>query len=301
MALKSSNHSKNYSFKSEKKLYSELDIYMNKLIDEQVNQAYDPKYKTSYSFAQEAIFLNLFSLNNPSVIRDFQTILNSPLTANDAVISDLVRISADKASMVIAEIETERVLKNLEYVEKTLAQTKLDINTYNNAVSKLSPTSSRYDILEKSLIEGRMYSGRDLSYKELDNLAKNLENYKQNKIGFEEAQAINEEAIGNGLSPVYTHKRWIWSQLEKTRHSGMDGTIVPIGEKFVVVNEVTGDVDYLDFPGDVENYSNPGNVINCGCDVEYIFQEGYSKDDANLSESLDDLKLLDFKQNRHRF
>ena len=54
---------------------------------------------------------------------------------------------------------------------------------------------------------------------------------------------------------------------EKTRHSGMDNTTIPINESFVVINEVTGDVDYLMYPCD-ENGS-PSNTYNCLCEITY--------------------------------
>ena len=132
--------------------------------------------------------------------------------------------------------------------------------------------------LKNLLKRVRCFTGRELSYKELDRLAKNLENYKQKRVDYDEARAINNEALKNGLPQVYTHKRWIWSELENTRHSNMDGVIVDFYDLFTVRNEVNGDVDGLLFPGDVENYVNPSNVINCGCDVEYI-----NKDD-NVKE-----------------
>jgi hypothetical protein len=50
----------------------------------------------------------------------------------------------------------------------------------------------------------------------------------------------------------------------------MDEQVVALEDYFTVRNEVTGDIDYLLFPGDVENYANPGNVINCQCDYEIL-------------------------------
>ncbi len=294
MALKSSNHSKKYSFKSEKDLYRQLQIYLNNLIDKKVNQINDPDLNnyTTNNFAQEAIFLNIFSLNNPTIVRDFQTILNSPLTDNNAVTRNLISVSADNTARIISELETERVLKNLEYVERTLEQSKIDLDKYNSLSEKLSPTVSRQEILERSLEEGKMYNGRDLSYKELNNLAKNLENYKTHRVDYDKALAINEEARANGLPPVYTHKKWIWSGLENTRHSGMDDEIVELEDMFEVKNEVSGDIDHLLFPGDVENYRNPGQIINCGCTYEIISDySDYEEVNNQLSE--DSLKELD--------
>lgn len=68
-------------------------------------------------------------------------------------------------------------------------------------------------------------------------------------------------------NPLYTIKKWIWSQLENTRHMGMEGTIVPIDEPFVVINDITGDEDYLMYPRD--DNGSPANTYNCQCDIEY--------------------------------
>ena len=76
----------------------------------------------------------------------------------------------------------------------------------------------------------------------------------------------NRQADREGYGMINETKSWISSQLEKTRHQGMDGETIPITEKFEVINEVTGDVDYLLFPGDVSNdHNNCSNICNCGC------------------------------------
>jgi hypothetical protein len=263
--------------KSKEPIHNQLEIYLNNLVDKKINQAYNTnlhKYGGFDSFAQSAIFSTIFNLNHLDTVRSFQKILNSPYTSNDAITKNLVRIAADNTTKIIATKETERVLKNLEYVERTLQQAKIDISKYNQIIKELSPTVSRKEILEQCLEEGKMYTGRDLSYKQMNNLAKDLERYKAYKVDYDAAISINREAIANGLPPVYTHKRWIWSELEKTRHRGMEGVTVELEEKFTVVNEVTGDIDYLLFPGDVENYSNPGQIINCGCDYEILTNDG---------------------------
>ncbi|MDZ4170601.1 MAG: hypothetical protein U1C19_00425 [Methanobacteriaceae archaeon] len=223
------------------------------------------------SFSQEQIYTNIYNLNHPNTVRDFQRLIKSPLTNNETLYKHLTRISADNVTKIISEKETERVLKNLQYIEKTLQQTQLDITKYNAQASKLSSTVSRQNILERSLLDGKMYNGRELSYKELNNLSKDLEQYKQTRIEDQLWQDANKEAAANGFDPVKTHKVWIWSALENTRHMDMDEETVPINEMFTVVNEVTGDTDQLRFPRDIENDSNGcSNICNCQCDVEYI-------------------------------
>jgi hypothetical protein len=228
----------------------------------------DAKYD---SFAKETVYTNIYNINSPQTVKDFKKLVKSPLTSNDAIYKHLTRISADNVTKIISEKETERVLKNLEYVEKSLKQAQFDITKYNSQTSNLSSTVSRQSILERSLIDGRMYNGRELSYKELNNLSRDLEQYKQTRIEDQLWQDANQEAAANGLDPVKTHKVWAWSTLENTRHMGMDEETVPINEMFTVVNEVTGDTDQLRFPRDIENDSNGcSNICNCQCDVEYV-------------------------------
>lgn len=210
-------------------------------------------------------------MNHPNTVKDFNKLVKSPLTSNDALYKQLVRTSADKTTKIISEKETERVLKNLQYVEKSLNQAQIDITKYNSQASKLSSTVSRQSILERCVTNGKMYNGRELSYRQLNNLSKDLEQYKQTLVQDQLWTDANKEAAANNLDPVMTHKVWVWSQLEKTRHAGMEGQTVEMSEMFDVVNDVTGDTDQLRFPRDVENDSNGcSNICNCGCDVEYV-------------------------------
>ena len=81
----------------------------------------------------------------------------------------------------------------------------------------------------------------------------------------------NKQAEREGYGPLNQEKVWIWSQLEHTRHSDMDGESVGLTEKFEVTNEVTGDVDYLRFPQDIDfDHNNCSNICNCHCSYEII-------------------------------
>ncbi|MDR3063821.1 MAG: hypothetical protein LBU40_06780 [Methanobrevibacter sp.] len=290
---------KKQMLKAKKPLSNLLQIYLNKLVDKKVNQAYDTRleeYGGYDSFSKTNIFNTIFNFNNASTQRDFQKILSSPYTSNDAIFKQTVRINAENTAKIVSEAEVERVLKNLEYVEKTLQQAKVDIKEYNRLADSLEKTTSRHGILEKALEEGEMFTGRELSYRELDQLSRNLESYKLKKVDYDEACAINEEARANGLPDVYTHKKWLWSQLENTRHQGMDGEVVEFYDLFEVVNEVSGSEDRLLFPGDLENYYNPDQIINCQCDVEYLTSEEYEadlkeKENVPLRQMFEDEKL----------
>lgn len=223
------------------------------------------------SFSKDAVYTTIYNLNHPNTVRDLQKLVKSPLTSNDALYKHLTRTSADNTTKIISEKETERVTKNLQYVEKNLQQAKFDIDKYNSLSKKLSPTVSRQSILERCVTNGKMYNGRELSYRQLSNLSKDLEQYKQTLIQDQLWTDANKEALANNLDPVKTHKVWVWSELEHTRHAGMEGQTVEMEEMFEVVNDVTGDTDQLRFPRDVENDSNGcSNICNCGCDVDYV-------------------------------
>lgn len=116
-----------------------------------------------------------------------------------------------------------------------------------------------------------MYNGRELSYKQLNNLSRDLDKYKNNNIDHQLVLDSNKEAEANGHDPLKTHQEWIWSHLDNTRHSEMDGVVIEVGELFEVTNEITGDVDNLRFPQDIENDENGcSNICNCDCSVEYV-------------------------------
>ena len=81
----------------------------------------------------------------------------------------------------------------------------------------------------------------------------------------------NDQASREGLKPLKSKKVWMWTPNERTRHEGMDEQTVDLDAKFTVVNDVTGDTDYLLFPRDIENDRNGcSNTCNCLCDYEII-------------------------------
>lgn len=63
------------------------------------------------------------------------------------------------------------------------------------------------------------------------------------------------------------YKVWNYTPNPKTRHHGNDGQKVPIEEKFIIINDKTGDLDYMDYPGDWS--ASASNTINCLCDITF--------------------------------
>ena len=170
----------------------------------------------------------------------------------------------------ITQIEVERIDKNLATIDKVLENAELNISLYKHLTDNLPATMSRKQILEEQLETGISIKGsREFTYRELNQLSRDLEKYRTHSVDYEQAIRDNRQASREGLPPVWTKKTWIWRPNEKTRHSGMKGTEVRLMEKFLVVNDVTGDVDELRFPHDVEFDSNGcSNLCNCKCEYK---------------------------------
>lgn len=212
-------------------------------------------------FGKEILNQNIISTNAL-----MQRLLNKSIISQNSITKFESYLASRNINQAVTNAEIERINKNLQFVERTLDEAELNIGTYKNLVKKLPRTVSRKDILEKALDTGSNYKGREYSYKELNQLSRDLERYKDSHARYETGMIENRQASREGLQPINTEKIWVWSTLEDTRHHNMSGQTVRFGEKFEVVNEKTGVVDFLRFPHDIENDSNNGaNTINCAC------------------------------------
>ena len=65
------------------------------------------------------------------------------------------------------------------------------------------------------------------------------------------------------------HKYKVWQQTPnpKTRHTETNGQKVKLEEQFIVINDKTGDIDYVDYPGDWT--CSPSNKENCLCNITF--------------------------------
>lgn len=257
--------------KSKLPLQIRLQRVMNNAIDRKILDDYDDDYhpSTTPPYKEEILTSQIGQLNKIATQQDFERLMQRSIV-NQNHITKLEQYNAShKISDRITKIEVERINKNLEYIEKTLESADIDIQVYKELVEKLPKQISRKDMLEKALTSGKNYMGREYSFKELSQLSRDLEKYKLHHIEYEKGLIENRQADREGLPAPNTTKTWIWSQLERTRHQEMDGETVRFGEKFEVVNEVTGDIDMLRFPGDIENDThNCSNICNCGCSYE---------------------------------
>lgn len=244
----------------------------NKAIDEKILYDYGvtdiDNYGTPY-YKEEVLMAEIGSANLIATYSDMSRLLDrSIVTQNN--ITQMEKYNASKhISDKITKVEVERINKNIKYVEQTLKEVELDINKYKSLIEKLPKQVSRQELLQRATIEGKNYMGREYSYKELRNLSRDLERYKTANMDYQVKMIENQQANREGLPVPNTEKTWIWSKMEKTRHSKMDGKTVRFTEKFEVINEITGDTDMMRFPGDIENDNNNcSNVCNCGCSYE---------------------------------
>ena len=269
--------------KARRRTYTRIQFVNNGLVDKMVlghDEVYDP-------FTEANIAYQIGLVNTRATSQDLQRILaHSVVTRNPETEIEAARV-INSVSGSLTKLEAERVVKNLNYVENVLNTAEVDLAKYEALIEKLPQQTSRKEVLERcitkekdlppskrqawlerNLERGASYN-KEYTYRELNQLSRDLEKYKTNRLDYETAIMENRQADREGYDKINTTKTWIWSTLEKTRHQGMDGETVPLTEPFEVVNEVTGDVDMLRFPGDVENdHNNCSNICNCGCSYE---------------------------------
>jgi hypothetical protein len=239
-------------------------------------------------YAPGMIARTINGYNVAATSKDLQRVLKHSVVTRNPQTELEARKLISSISGDVTTIEVERMVKNLNYVENVLTNANVDIGKYEALVKKLPQTTSRKEVLERCIMtdtplpanrrqafleraleRGHNYKGRQYTYKELNQLSRDLERYKTNRLDYETAIMENRQANREGYENVNQTKTWIWSTLENTRHEELDGETIPITSKFEVVNSQTGDVDYLLFPGDVANdHNNCSNICNCQCSYE---------------------------------
>lgn len=212
----------------------------------------------------------ILSLNQTDTRLAFSRLLDKTSLRKDTVNKIAANMHANKVATILTNVEVERIQKNVLWADHVIRNSEFQIDTYKRLAEKMKPTSSRKLMLEKSIESGTSPRGRQYTYKELRNVSRDLEKYKTNSLDLETLNMENSQAIRDGGDMIHTTKTWIWSRLENTRHFEMDNQTVNINGKFEVLNEVTGDLDFLLFPGDIDNDDhNCSNICNCQCTIAY--------------------------------
>lgn len=274
--------------KAHHKTHTRIQFINNRLVDKLILE-YNNEYPADVydPFKPENIHQEILAVNIPASSTDLQRILQHSVIQRNPQTELEARKVINNMGSELTTLEVERVVKNLNYVENVLNTAEVNLQKYEALVEKLPRQVSRREVLEKcitkaedlpptqrqrwlerNLERGASYN-KEYTYRELNQLSRDLERYKTNRFDYEKALMENREAEREGYEPLNQSKTWIWSTLENTRHMDMDGETVPLTAKFEVVNEQNGDVDYLLFPGDVSNdHNNCSNICNCDCSYD---------------------------------
>ena len=276
--------------KGQRRNHTKIQFINNRLVDKFItnynseipDEVYDP-------YTEKNISAEIGLINKAATTKELQRILgHSLVTRNPQTEIEAIK-AINNVKDTLTSIEAQRVVKNLDYVNHVLNNAEVDIKKYEALVERLPYQTSRKEVLykcisggedlppskrqawlEKNLRRGASYN-KEYSYRELNQLSRDLERYKTHRLDYETAIMENKQAEREGYDKPNQEKSWIWSMLDNTRHQDLDGETIPLTEKFEVVNSQTGAVDYLLFPGDVENdHNNCSNICNCDCSYEIL-------------------------------
>lgn len=257
--------------KSRRPLQHRLQRIANEVIDDFVFTYHSDISDSVVDKSKPDYYRNkILSLNQADTRLAFSRLLEKSSLRKDTVNKIAANMHANKVATILTNAEVERIQKNVLWADHVISNSEFQIDTYKRLAEKMKPTSSRRLMLEKSIQEQTSPRGRQYTYRELRNVSRDLEKYKTNSLDLEKLNMENSQAIRDGGDMIHTEKTWVWSRLENTRHFEMDNQTVNLNGKFEVLNEVTGDLDFLLFPGDIDNDDhNCSNICNCQCTIKY--------------------------------
>ena len=225
------------------------------------------------------LWADLSVLMKPSVYKNYQKIITSKYTSNDAFHKMLIRNKAQKDLNRVVESQVERIAKNVDFVESTLKNFEMPLNEYHRMLDeqKNRSVANRRKVMEEvAVARGDILASEGLNipssytYRDLDVLSEQLLRESQSASEWEEVQAMNEESVANGKSEVYSKKKWVWTGAGKTtRHAEMESyPTIDLDNTFQVVDENTDTVDEMLYPRDTSGSFE--NVAGCVCEIEYL-------------------------------
>lgn len=221
------------------------------------------------------LWAELSVLNKPQVYSQYNRIINSRYTNNDAFTKMLIRNQADKNLNRIVEAQVNRVAKNLDFTEKVLANYEVPVREYRRLLDEQKNRSlaNRREILQETLKENGEtldLNRYNVNYREISVMVEQQMNEIRSASDYEECQAMNEKAESDGKSPVITMKQWEWTGAGKTtRHMEMENyPVIDFDKSFQVVDENTDTVDRMLYPRDTDG--SPQNVYGCVCEINYF-------------------------------
>ena len=244
-----------------------VQFYNNQQIDEMILRQNDNEYiKPTYSM----LYADLEVLTRPQVYNNYNKLIQSPYIKNDTVQQMLIRNKANKEVDRIVAMELERVANNLNYVENVLKKYDVPKKEYQKLLDqqKNNSINNRRQLFEQVAYQANEVSratGLDIKmpqpYLNLDTFTENLMRQQSMTSEWE----LKQEESRNGAD--YTEKTWIHTGAGKTtRHTSNHMQKVKFEDTFVILNDVTGDIDEIDYPCDPKG--SPSNCAICYCEFE---------------------------------
>ncbi len=250
--------------------------YNNYLIDDYVESYTEDGNAMKPSQAQ--LWAGISILMKPTVYSNYQKIINSKYTSNNAFEKMLLRNKADKELNRIVESQVNRVSQNIDTIDNVLRRYELPLQEYHRMLDEQKDRSvaNRYHTIEEiirqrqDLENGKLDISTTTNYRDVSVMTEQLLMQSQSLTDYEECVAMNEEAIANGKSPIITKKKWIHTHNgATTRHQDMGQyPTIDFETTFEVTDENTGTVDEMLYPRDLQG--SPENVFGCVCEINYF-------------------------------
>ena len=257
-------------------------------------------------------YLILFLLDNPKVFKDQETYERFRKKYKDYhPKTSTTEIMDGGESITFTYNLRQRVIKTVQEIFKRKhdlprppdkLETKIQTTLEKDKI--IQETTQKYQESHKKRVE-RIRKTRPQSIEKQAQIDEIKEKYKvqtkrehkryqknlDNRVKWRKAQMLQGKE-----RPKY--KVWDQTPNPKTRHTITDGQKVLLDEKFTVINDKTGDVDYCDHPGDWT--CSASNAANCLCGMHFTNNsKGYDEDtEKSILKKSDNIKkgILDRRQ-----
>jgi hypothetical protein len=247
-----------------------IKIYQDNIIDDMVSNSSNVEAVIP---TDVMLFADLELLTKPAIYNNYKALINNPYIKKDELQKHILKMSADKESSRIVELELQQLKSNLDYAKNVIEKYEIPKKTYNQVLRKAGASSNRKLVLEEVVKQrealnrlGGTYIPQIQPYYDLDFVSENLLRESKMTSTFETMQVENNIAEKLGDDLPYTEKTWVWTGEGKTtRHESNDGQTVPFDETFTIINDATGDVDEMMYPHDPN--ASASNSYICYCEL----------------------------------
>ena len=211
--------------KANHRSHTRLQFINNELVD-RVVRGFDTGNVDEIT--EKEIYDRIFPLTLKATAKDLERLLNHSLVQKSFENKVNAKTVLNQVTDSLTKLEVERTIKNLNYIEDVLNNTRVDIDRYKNMIEKLPYQTSRKQVIERCIVNEselpsskrqswlernlqRGYShNKQYTYKELSQLSRDLERYKSNRLDYETAIMENKQADRAGYDNPNTTKSWIW-------------------------------------------------------------------------------------------